>query len=158
MYDSRTIANYFLHLARLDDVKITPMKLQKLVYFAHGHYLAVTGEPLINDCVQAWQYGPVIPSLYHSIKHYGRNPIDEKIVDTEFDLIEEIPSDPIIRGFLDKIWMLYGKLTAIQLSKMTHEPGSPWDQVWEKYKTHSIIPEVLIEAFFKSGMKTAHRA
>ncbi|MFQ5632018.1 MAG: Panacea domain-containing protein, partial [bacterium] len=58
MYDSRLIANYFIDFARKDGVAISPMKLQKLVYFAHGYYLAITGQPLIEEEIQAWRYGP----------------------------------------------------------------------------------------------------
>jgi len=62
---SAAVANYFLDLGLRESIPITPLKLQKLVYFAHGWYLGFTGEPLLNEGIQAWEYGPVIPSLYH---------------------------------------------------------------------------------------------
>ena len=55
------------------------MKLQKLAYFAHGWNLAIRNTPLINESVEAWKFGPVIPSLYHDVKGYGMEPITAKI-------------------------------------------------------------------------------
>lgn len=152
MYDPRTIANYFLYLAFQDRVAITPMKLQKLVYFAHGHFLAITGVALINDCIQAWRWGPVIPSLYHAIKEYGKNPIKEHIVDERYDSIEALPSSDPVKQFLNRIWSVYGKLTAIQLSNMSHEDGGPWKKVWSENQRNAEIPSKTIEEFFRERM------
>src|ERR1041385_1190632 len=77
-FDPKAIANYFLDLAESEKAAIEPLKMQKLVYFAHGWYLAFTGKPLLNEFVEAWQYGPVIPDLYHAFKHYGSQPITER--------------------------------------------------------------------------------
>lgn len=82
-YDSRTIANHFIALAEIEGRTITPMTIQKLVYLAHGWSLGLFDEPLIDDTVEAWEYGPVIPSLYNAFKKYGNNPI------TQFAKIEK---------------------------------------------------------------------
>ena len=74
-YPTKAVANYFIDLANAKKIQITPMKLQKLIYFAHGWHLAIIGEPLIDECVQAWSYGPVIDSIYHEFKEYGSGPI-----------------------------------------------------------------------------------
>src|SRR5277367_2017193 len=77
-YDSKAVANYFLDRADQSGKKLDPMQLLKLVYFAHGWYLADSGAPLIDEMVEAWRYGPVIPSLYHEFKAFGKNPITRK--------------------------------------------------------------------------------
>lgn len=74
------VANYFLDKAREDGVDLSPMKLQKLIYFAHGWHLAIYGEPLIDESVEAWAWGPVISSIYHDFKKYGRDPITSPAV------------------------------------------------------------------------------
>ena len=66
-YSPKAIANYFLDLAREDGEALTPMKLQKLVYFAHGWHLAIAGQPLVND-------GTLCPACDHT---FG---IDDRIV------------------------------------------------------------------------------
>src|ERR1700722_8483585 len=74
-YPATVIANEFIALASKAGSALSPLKLQKLVYFAHGWCLALTGRPLISDRVQAWQYGPVIPSIYHEFKYVGNGSI-----------------------------------------------------------------------------------
>src|SRR5690606_35378781 len=104
---------------------LTLMTIQKLVYIAHGIHLALRDRPLINEVVQAWRYGPVIPSLYHSLKHNGPNPIS--YIYTPYD--GPISSDA--DALLDFIIRSYGDMPASKLMAITHMPGSPWSQVYD---------------------------
>lgn len=151
MYDSRIIANYFIDFARQDGATISPMKLQKLVYFAHGYYLAITGKPLIEEEIQAWQYGPVIESLYHEVKHYGNNGITEKI-----RMPNELALPKHIVDFLQKIWEVFGTFTAVQLSNMTHETGAPWEKVWKRNAIRLIIPSEVIREYFSKQLENSN--
>ena len=65
------IANYFIKKPFEDGTELTPMKLLKLVYAAHGWHLDLAGEPLIGERVEPWKYGPVVPSAYDEFKDYG---------------------------------------------------------------------------------------
>ena len=56
------IANAFIERALREEYPITHMKVQKLVYIAHGWSLGIRGEDLINENIMAWKYGPVIAS------------------------------------------------------------------------------------------------
>lgn len=130
-YTPKSIANYFLHLAELSGQRLDAMKLQKLVYYAHGWYAGHTGEPLINEQIEAWPYGPVIPSLYHEFKAFGSQPIMRKAteyVPAHRALREvECPADEEIRAFLHNVWMGYRDYSGLTLSEFTHAPNSPWD-------------------------------
>lgn len=147
MYPALDIAAYFLERAREEKKTLTPMQIQKLVYFAHGWHLAIEGMPLLDEQVEAWQYGPVIPSLYHEFKHCGARPI-EYIPIRQFD-----PADGL-KSILDRVWEVYGGFTGSQLSAMTHKQGSPWFQVVrEQYRDKHIpmgtdIPREKIEMHF----------
>ncbi|MCB0375635.1 MAG: DUF4065 domain-containing protein, partial [Sinomicrobium sp.] len=79
MYNPVIVANYFLSKYGVD-YHITPMKLVKLVYIAHGWHLGITDNALIDENPEAWKYGPVIPRIYHEFKKFGKNPI--KIANT----------------------------------------------------------------------------
>jgi uncharacterized phage-associated protein len=130
LLSTKSIANYFIELAQAKGETLSPMKLQKLVYYAVGWYAGHTGRPLADEAVEAWQYGPVFPSLYHEFKKYGSSPITAKANEYgDGDELHEVavPADPHIRKFLENIWASYGKFTGIALSEMTHAPGSPWD-------------------------------
>lgn len=130
--DAFPVANHVLWRANKDAADITPMKLQKIVYFLHGWYMAITGQKLIDEGFSRWQYGPVIPSLYRALKHYGSMPIDDYIKQPDFSSGQLVPyfvdtnTLPQFQSILEQVWTQYSPLTAIQLSTLTHEPGSPW--------------------------------
>ena len=124
-YRAQTVANYYIKVANREERHLSPMKLLKLVYFAQGWHLAVNGTPLIIDPVEAWEYGPVIPSLYHALKRYGSGHISEYL-DTGDDPITVPESDEPTRVLLDAVWKAYGHYGAMQLSNITHMPGTPW--------------------------------
>lgn len=70
------VANWLLKLSWAENKPITQMKMQKMLYFAHGWHLALLDKPMMNEVVQAWQYGPVFESVYHTFKYFGANLID----------------------------------------------------------------------------------
>ena len=74
-YHSRAVANYFLEVAKISRKTLDPMQVQKLVYFGHGWHFAYTNNSLIDERFEAWDYGPVVPTLYHSFKKWGSGPI-----------------------------------------------------------------------------------
>lgn len=129
MYSTLSIANYFITLGLEENKPITPMKLQKLVYFAHGFYLANFNKPLINESIQAWRYGPVIYTIYRVFKIYGNSPITNTVQFTPDIKEQELPSE--VKDFLQEVWDLLKEYDAIQLSNLTHVRKSPWDVVVE---------------------------
>lgn len=154
MFSAKSIANYFLDLAAMTGDPISPMKLQKLVYYAHGWYSGYTGRPLINEPIEAWQYGPVIPSLYHEFKRFGSGKIEAKAFEYDARGVREAlpPSDPDIRTFLQNVFKSYGQYSGIRLSEMTHASGTPWDMTWNECKgMHNVdIPFERIASYFKT--------
>lgn len=167
MYDTKAIANYFLGEAEKSGKKIDPMQLQKLVYFAHGWHLALHDKPLIDDTVQAWRYGPVIPILYHEFKYFGKTPITRRATNVSFPDGDEGFSnllfiEPALSReemeqegrLLNLIWQTYGKLTGVQLSNLTHAPDTPWYITWQKAdgRKSVTIPDDLIRDYFKSKL------
>ena len=82
-FSAKAVANVFLELADAAKQTLTPMKLQKLVYYAHGWYLGLTGRPLLDELIQAWSFGPVVRSLYNEFKEFGADPITHKATTIE---------------------------------------------------------------------------
>ncbi len=143
-YPAKAIANYLL--GQYGKHKISPLKLQKLVYIAHGWHLAIEDEPLVDDeYAEAWQFGPVFPSLYHEFKNFGSKPIpaNQRATELRADFDQDPPTfmweTPLLRkhdadtpALLDRVWAVYGKFTASDLSTLTHDKGTPWHDVWSK--------------------------
>jgi uncharacterized phage-associated protein len=70
-HEVKIVANDFLDLARRDGEILDPMKIQKLVYLAHGWHLALHGPALIKQQVEAWPYGPVIRTCMMNSRNIG---------------------------------------------------------------------------------------
>ena len=154
MHSARAIANRFLEIAQEEGKQLTNMQLQKLVYFAHGWHLALTGEPLLTDAVKAWNFGPVIPPLYNSLKVYGTGLVTEQIkrknqVEGEPPVVVKEPLSDYEERLLRRVWQVYGHMTGSEMSYLTHQPGTPWEASWNKEK-FSVIPESLIKEHFLS--------
>lgn len=132
------VANHFLRLSKKDKEEITPLKMQKLVYVAHGWNLAVHGEPLIKERVEAWKWGPVVESVYQEFRHYGRAPISEFACEYDVDVdkdgdyyvVRERPDlyDDESKKLVSNVWNIYKQYSGIQLANWSHEDNSPWDK------------------------------
>jgi uncharacterized phage-associated protein len=155
MEKALAVANYFIEKGIQDRKPVSPMKLQKLIYFSHGWCLALYDTPLIDEAVQAWPYGPVIPSVYHEFKHYGNKEIKSPYV----NIMDDAPTvtNPDTIALLDSMWNLYSDLTATQLSNLTHEVDTPWDQLYRDYHAKGLsipkgmsLDEEKIKTYFKT--------
>jgi len=148
---AKTIANYFLELGRHDGIPIDPLKLQKLVYLAHGWSLAFLKRPLIKEPFEAWRYGPVVQTLYREFQSFGASPITSFANKEPSESSYGIDSDS--RAILDEVWERYKSLSPFQFSMLTHEPGSAWDLTMRSHApwtpwTSWVIPNDLIAQEF----------
>jgi uncharacterized phage-associated protein len=156
-YTPVAVANFFIQKSLDTGVEVTPMKLLKLVYIAHGWSLALLDEPLIDEAVEAWTYGPVIPSLYQELKEYGRSRVTKLVADFDWGTAKNSASPPTIpdtdtqvQKLLDYVWQGYGNNSGLHLSAITHEPGTPWSQT----PRNGIIPQDTIKEHYRMLAKT----
>lgn len=77
-YTAMDIANFIIWYTNniLSRRNLTPLKLQKILYYTQATFLANHGRPLFDEVIQKWQYGPVVPSVYFEFKDYGISHID----------------------------------------------------------------------------------
>ncbi|MFM0292787.1 MULTISPECIES: Panacea domain-containing protein [Paraburkholderia] len=133
-YSAMAVANAFIKRAKEGRVyDLSPMKLQKLMFYAQSWYLRHRNSPLMDDVFCRWQYGPVIPSLYHEFKGYGAAPITQYGNHLSTDhggyrvTTPVIPdNDPDAWWYVDEVIRVYGGLSGAQLSNMTHQAGTAW--------------------------------
>ncbi|MFM1365617.1 type II toxin-antitoxin system antitoxin SocA domain-containing protein [Yersinia enterocolitica] len=165
-YSAIAVANSFIEKSKLRDISdLSPMKLQKLVYFAHAWMLALTDKPLINEPVKAWQYGPVINSVYHEFKNFGSQNITN--LGTEFEgidsdnifdmkyVIPRIPKDDNQSNqIIDAVLDTYGNKSATFLSNLTHEPGSAWCETQHEHNKGHARGYVIDNEIIKKSMKS----
>lgn len=132
-YSPKAIANCFLNRGFRDKISIDPLKIQKLIFYANGYYLALKGTPLINESFEAWPKGPVVSSLYREFKDFGFSPITRLAEELDWDFAENVPvpipdGDKALEKVIDFVWISYSKHPSSVLSAMTHQDGGPWDR------------------------------
>lgn len=129
-YSSAAIANAFLERGKKARHAIDPMKIQKLVYYANGYYVAKTnGAPLVDEFFEAWKFGPVLPSLYYEFQQYGADGIKEFAYDPDGRHYAIPPDEDLANKVIEFVWQRFGSLDATDLSRRTHKKGGPWERV-----------------------------
>ena len=154
-----SVANYFIELANKEDKPITQLGLMKRVYIAHGFSLAINDKSLLDnrfDKVEAWKYGPVIPSVYHSFKQYKANPIREKAVIMEWDektgnisFPEPTLTDGDAKKIVEMVWKRYHGFLDSELVTLTHRKGTPWAVCYVP-EQNVPIPDEITEMYYKT--------
>lgn len=151
-YDPLVIANEIL----AKHPEVSHMKLQKLLYFANGWWLALKDEPLLNEEPEVWRYGPVFSRLYSILSGYQHNEIGGPVIGHPFaDKPERLPENSDeIKKMLSWIWLIYGGKSAMQLSDETHKIGTPWQKIASKHNFrvpfHTAIPSEKDKEYFRS--------
>lgn len=103
--------------------EVTPLMLQKLLYFIQGESYALNGKPMFCENCQAWVHGPVYPEVYDMFRDFKYNPID----DARFAILEgtedELSHEE--RMVVDLVVNTFGEYSGKMLERITHEE-EPW--------------------------------
>jgi len=130
---------------RKSNETITPLKLQKLLYYFHAWSL-VFFEQVIEEKFEAWVYGPVLPTVYYYYRDYGCKPI--KSNNSYKQILKE---NNYINSLVDSIFMAYGKYEAIFLKELTHKE-EPWTKARENIecstRTNECIENESIKKYY----------
>lgn len=95
------------------------LKLSTLLYYAQGFCLAMRGEPLFSEAIEAWRTGPVVPEVDRAFKHGDLNAFPDPSI---LDAGAYLPED---RELLDAIMATYGRLSAGELDELARSEA-PW--------------------------------
>jgi uncharacterized phage-associated protein len=139
------VANNFIKRAKDEDISVTPLKLQKLVYFLYREYLIKTGESLFTERFETWKYGPVLPSIYSEFNSYGDDSIKTYSKDSQGKSFS-VNETGIFKTCIDSVWEKYKFNTGLQLSNMTHEPGTAWSKAKDAHSPYLKDEDIMNEA------------
>lgn len=138
-----SIVKYIIKLSN----DITPLALQKLLYYSQGFYKAFYGEYLFDNDCEAWVHGPVYRSIYYDYMTYGYNQINSISENNKFKLCENEEE------LLDSIITYFGCYSGKILERMTHKE-CPWMEtrmgLAENIACDRIISRELIGNYFIS--------
>lgn len=128
------MCNNILQRAFMENIPVTPMKLQKILYFVSCEYVKDTDTSMLSEEFCVWQYGPVLPSVYYEFQSFGSNKITKYAQDAEGNSFayNENASPPLKRA-VDCIWGAFKHMDGIQLSRITHEDNSGWSRAFARH-------------------------
>jgi uncharacterized phage-associated protein len=157
MLSAFRVAECFLYLSgQQTECEITPLKLQKLLYYAEGLSLVLRARSLFSEPILAWRYGPVVRDVYKEYEYAGRCSIP-CIADIDES---DIPEDEF--NIIKTTMLFYGGYSAEKLVQMTHGEfpyiNTPRDQEisredMKKFfeeKLHPRIPLEIEDAAFQA--------
>lgn len=132
------IANYIKHLAEVyGDHELTPMKLQKLLYYSYSYYLVFKDEPLFDAQIEKWKLGPVVPEIWQLtdkhefLKSSSQTSPGAALTEEQKTIIEDV-------------FKVYGRFAAWTLSNMTHA-----ESPWKTAHMNGAITDDSIKSFFE---------
>lgn len=142
-----SVASYFIKKSMEEDERdISPLKLQKLVYYAHAWFWVLKGRELTPAGFEAWRYGPVNRELYDALK------VHKSEILSLPDSFRMFPFDGDTEAVLELIRKAYGCFSATYLSNVSHKEA-PWINarkgVCEHEKCEALIRKEDIEAYFR---------
>lgn len=116
-YTADQVADAILAFCAEHGDYVSNLRLQKLLYYSQGWYLAEHEEPLFDDPIEAWVYGPAVPAVYERFRRFGQRPLesDVKLDDLPPELVEHVKG----------VWEAYGHLTSYDL-EMISKAEDPW--------------------------------
>ena len=163
MYNSDQIANWFIVRHSVDCLclgkikePITNMKLNKLMYFAQGTYLALYDERLFNDLFYAFELGPISNEIRKKYPEKYISELNDYISDKKaIQLVKNyypILSDEKAEEALHFTWDEFGYYTASELVTISCDKDGPWAKVYKKGKCWIPINDDDIKEYFKDAV------
>ena len=119
----------------LCDGKVSNLSLQKLLYLAHMLELGAGHDPLVDSYFEAWDYGPVEPSLYHKLKAYGSNFVPDIFAASPYS------ADDKQYASIAEVVRQLGDAKPRKLVAITHWDGGAWNKHYVSGRRGIIIPD-----------------
>lgn len=147
MVNALHVSNSILKRAFQEKIDITPMKLQKMIYFVYRDYLQETERALFDERFETWKFGPVLPSVYNAFRKYGANSIKEfaKELDGKSIRIVDEEKSPIFHRIVDNIWDKCKWYDGIYLSSVTHLENTAWSKAAARRSRYLLDEDIKAE-------------
>jgi uncharacterized phage-associated protein len=153
-YKAVEVANEFLRQPGAMS-SLTQMHLQKLAFIANGFNLVINDDDLVSDVFEAWDLGPVSPDLRDHTEFFGKKPIGRLLTSHDKGIAKFFPikNDDTVyaanlssreRDLIGRVYRKYGHLDGITLSKLTHQPGTPWHKAYQKGRNTPISRDDIV--------------
>lgn len=157
-YDVLEVCRHVINYSNEKEYGISNFKLQKVLYFIQAYFLIdkTKNAPCFDDKIEAWNFGPVVPTAYHEYKQYGSGdiPTIESYILFDTDNIwntERVKfNDDVItdedKNRINKVVDKFSGYSATDLVAITHRQ-SPWMDAYAPYRNNEITLDAIKEYF-----------
>lgn len=135
-----SVAKHIIHYCNENNMSISNLRLQKLLYFIQAQFLVSTGDPCFSERIEAWDFGPVVPVAYDRYKSYGSSSIPDLSRDPTCGI------SPTDRRLIEMIVDKCSHLSTSKLVEITHRQ-SPWKKAYNPYRRNPISNDSIKEFF-----------
>lgn len=135
MYPVDLIARYIIWYEGSNDRPVSNLRLQKLLYFVQINFLAALGEPCFTDRMEAWDFGPVIPSVYRTYKRFGSMAIQQN----DFDYADEI--EPWDQSIINDMLDVCAAKSTSELVRLSHS-----QEPWQNARSNPFQNEITVDS------------
>jgi uncharacterized phage-associated protein len=125
---------------------ISNLKLQKMLYYLQGFFIAAFDKKLFEEPIIAWQYGPVVRKAYEHFNGFGKGAII--LNGNEKKAILKTKELSMFSSVMEK----YGQFSAIKLMQMTHEEP-PWKETFKEVCPGREITYAKLKKYFLTRLE-----
>lgn len=134
--------------------EVTPLMLQKLLYYIQGIYYGIYGKPIFGEDCEAWVHGPVYPEVYDLFRDFKYNPIE----DARFAIFEgastKLANEE--KKVIDLVLNTFGFYSGKTLERITHNE-EPWKKARKGYGDSIPSNELLSKESIKEYFEKVNR-
>ena len=137
-YNAADVAAFIVNFAIGNNRPVSNLQLQKILFFAQCDYMRLhEGAPLFTDDFEAWQYGPVVPSVYSTYSIFGGSPISKAAKYRSFNIFlgsseGVIPLSGEEKASVERTVLKCIEMPPWDLVRLSHEKDGAWDSVYNK--------------------------
>lgn len=132
-------------ICELRDWNVSNLALQKILYIAQMIHLGQHHEPLIVEHFEAWEYGPVVPEVYHRAKGFGNEPVRNV-----FHWIADVDEGKLEHASLAEAVRITKDLSPSRLVGITHWQKGAWYRSYRDGARGTVIPNELIAEEYRA--------
>lgn len=134
MYDALNVSKYVIDYENSKHRSVSNLRLQKLLYFVQAQFLVSNKTSCFADDIEAWEFGPVVPNVYHHYKMFGSSCIPRSLEQGSYDIEE---SDKVL---INKILDKCARYSTSRLVSITHNQ-KPWKDAYLRRFDNTIFPK-----------------
>lgn len=153
MYEALLIARFAINYSNKKEYGISNLKLQKILYFIQAYFLITVNKPCFSDSIEAWDFGPVVPVVYHEFKQFGSGNIPKidsyfmgNIFDVKVKKFDDSSIDDCDKRNIESVIDEFKDFSATDLVKLTHSQD-PWKNAYVPFANNVITNESIKEFF-----------